>query len=318
MLTGRSDKKIFELLDSPSLWARRACREILRRWEDFVPLLLGFLEGLRADPGQVIKKGRRMRHIPIALLLAQMREKRAFPLLLDLIRPDDPMLDLLWDDLLCIYYPQILGDTFDGGLGPLQDLMEDRSVSHWARREAIDTLALLYLEGRIRREEALGCLRRLVHEVYRDDKPGEETWSIFSSVVSCIHQMDLEELLGDVKTLYDQDKVDPALYGPWENYMAGFSQKDPLERHIDDAVGVLETLQWFQEDEEGDDGDDFDEDFDDDFDDDFDGDEDDFGEYDGDDGPLIPARSKKPPAGRNDPCPCGSGKKYKKCCMNKP
>lgn len=22
-------------------------------------------------------------------------------------------------------------------------------------------------------------------------------------------------------------------------------------------------------------------------------------------------------AGRNDPCPCGSGKKYKKCCLNK-
>lgn len=22
-------------------------------------------------------------------------------------------------------------------------------------------------------------------------------------------------------------------------------------------------------------------------------------------------------AGRNDPCPCGSGQKYKKCCMNK-
>ncbi|MCD6153177.1 MAG: SEC-C domain-containing protein [Syntrophobacterales bacterium] len=25
---------------------------------------------------------------------------------------------------------------------------------------------------------------------------------------------------------------------------------------------------------------------------------------------------KKP--GRNDPCPCGSGKKYKKCCLNDP
>ncbi|MCG2879304.1 SEC-C domain-containing protein, partial [Obesumbacterium proteus] len=22
----------------------------------------------------------------------------------------------------------------------------------------------------------------------------------------------------------------------------------------------------------------------------------------------------KPQVGRNDPCPCGSGKKYKKCC----
>ena len=28
--------------------------------------------------------------------------------------------------------------------------------------------------------------------------------------------------------------------------------------------------------------------------------------------PPLPARSEK--FGRNDPCPCGSGKKYKKCC----
>ena len=26
---------------------------------------------------------------------------------------------------------------------------------------------------------------------------------------------------------------------------------------------------------------------------------------------------KKEKIGRNDPCPCGSGKKYKKCCMGK-
>ena len=25
----------------------------------------------------------------------------------------------------------------------------------------------------------------------------------------------------------------------------------------------------------------------------------------------------KPKIGRNDPCPCGSGKKYKKCCLYK-
>ena len=25
-----------------------------------------------------------------------------------------------------------------------------------------------------------------------------------------------------------------------------------------------------------------------------------------------------PKVGRNDPCPCGSGKKYKKCCLNSP
>lgn len=35
--------------------------------------------------------------------------------------------------------------------------------------------------------------------------------------------------------------------------------------------------------------------------------------------PLLPKKPKikkeKPKPGRNDPCPCGSGKKYKKCCI---
>lgn len=31
-------------------------------------------------------------------------------------------------------------------------------------------------------------------------------------------------------------------------------------------------------------------------------------------GPQMPVRRKAPKVGRNDPCPCGSGKKYKHCC----
>jgi uncharacterized protein YecA (UPF0149 family) len=30
--------------------------------------------------------------------------------------------------------------------------------------------------------------------------------------------------------------------------------------------------------------------------------------------PPAPIESEEPKVGRNDPCPCGSGKKYKKCC----
>jgi uncharacterized protein YchJ len=29
---------------------------------------------------------------------------------------------------------------------------------------------------------------------------------------------------------------------------------------------------------------------------------------------ALPIRRSEPKVGRNDPCPCGSGKKYKKCC----
>jgi SEC-C motif domain protein len=31
----------------------------------------------------------------------------------------------------------------------------------------------------------------------------------------------------------------------------------------------------------------------------------------------APVRSTTPKVGRNDPCPCGSGKKYKHCCLAK-
>jgi hypothetical protein len=33
----------------------------------------------------------------------------------------------------------------------------------------------------------------------------------------------------------------------------------------------------------------------------------------GDDAAVKPVRRDEPKVGRNDPCPCGSGKKYKKC-----
>lgn len=31
--------------------------------------------------------------------------------------------------------------------------------------------------------------------------------------------------------------------------------------------------------------------------------------------PVAPFVRPGPKIGRNDPCPCGSGKKYKKCCL---
>lgn len=31
---------------------------------------------------------------------------------------------------------------------------------------------------------------------------------------------------------------------------------------------------------------------------------------------FEPFEIEEPPAGRNDPCPCGSGRKYKKCCLH--
>jgi preprotein translocase subunit SecA len=37
------------------------------------------------------------------------------------------------------------------------------------------------------------------------------------------------------------------------------------------------------------------------------------GDTAGGDGKIEPIRNTTPRVGRNDPCPCGSGKKYKHC-----
>ncbi len=41
-----------------------------------------------------------------------------------------------------------------------------------------------------------------------------------------------------------------------------------------------------------------------------------FYQYRGSDSQLVSRASQTPKVGRNDPCPCGSGKKYKKCCLH--
>lgn len=33
--------------------------------------------------------------------------------------------------------------------------------------------------------------------------------------------------------------------------------------------------------------------------------------------PVEPIKKTKAEPGRNDPCPCGSGKKFKQCCLKK-
>jgi preprotein translocase subunit SecA len=78
---------------------------------------------------------------------------------------------------------------------------------------------------------------------------------------------------------------------------------------LQDVYGFLDDL-----DEEFDGDDDLldeDEDADEDFDDRIDGRDDDLEEV------IRPIMHGDPKVGRNDPCPCGSGKKFKKCCMNR-
>ena len=283
MLTGFSDGQIVSLLKTNSVWSKRACREILNRKDDFVPMLLELLELAKDDPELSVYENN-SQHIPAALLLSQMREPQAYPGLVKLIECDENDVDYLWGDLLTEYYPWMLRDTFNGDSSLLPQLIENRRVSPWSRAMALRAWGMHYFDGRINREEITGVFRRLIHEVYTG-KPDRDDETVLSYIADTVREQQLEELIPDVQTVYARNGIDKMLCGNYEKYTAEFSY--PIYRaedvHIDDAIQELQKWHWFEKREDSDDEDDND------------------------------GRRK---IGKNEPCPCGSGKKYKNCCMS--
>jgi hypothetical protein len=157
---------------------------------------------------------------------------------------------------------------------------------------------MLSFDGHISRETAVNFLRRLICEVYAGE-PCAADITVLSHIADCAKEQRFTELLDDIKTLYDQDRIDDSFCGEYGDFAGEFNNPEYTVRdeHIDDAVAELEKWRWFEERSEEDaGGDDYDDDY-----------------SEEDDGPIMPLPKR---AGRNDPCPCGSGRKYKNCCLN--
>ena len=298
MLTGFTDEKIVSLLGVKSPWSKRACREILLRKNDFILLLLGVLDEAIKNPHSFTEP-EKDKHIPAALLLAQMREQAAYPRLVSLMGYEDDMVDQLWGDFLFETYPAMLRDTFNGDSFRLPEIIENRSVSPWSRGTAARAWGMHYFDGHISREEITGYFRHLIHEVYTGE-PDRDVVVVLTTIADCIREQQLTELMEDVKSVYARKGIDLGWWGNYENYVKEFSTPghNADDVHVDDTIQELEQWGWFNKTESseqspGHNGED---------------------EYFDDNDPDEES-GKKYKIGRNDPCPCGSGKKYKNCCI---
>ena len=297
MLTGFSDEKIVLLLESHSLWGKRACREILGRKKDFIPLLMDILDGAINDPKPFIN-GEKDSHVPAAILLAQMRVPEVYSRLVSLMSYNEGDIIKLWGDMLTEQYVWMLRDTFNGEAFLLPKLIEERSVSPWSRAMAIKAWSMHYFDGYLSREEITGCFRHLIHTIYTG-QPNREDVTVLSRIADCIRKHRLEELIDDVKTVYERGGIDTVHYGGSDKYVNEFNNPiyKPDDLHIEDAVRELERGEWFKEEKfkkekgEPDHGTDSEQ-------------------------PQEPQQKHTySKVGRNDPCPCGSGNKYKNCCL---
>ncbi|MGE0747909.1 MAG: DUF1186 domain-containing protein [Rhodospirillales bacterium] len=229
-------------------------------------------------------------------VLAAARDTRSCAALLRLLRRPDEEIDLLLGDAIPITLPSVVISVFDGNPGPLLDLVADIEANPLVRGSLLQALAYLAWEGRIDRDAAVRLLERIDDE--RLAAPDSRFWNDWQFAISLLG---VRALAPRVEAAFADGRIATEI-----DTMADFLLRletverapDSAERFEIEGIGyvdnVLDTLDLL------------------------DGGEDALEAPEGlvhdplESGPMQnPFRN----VGRNDPCPCGSGKKFKKCCM---
>ena len=280
-----------------------AIAQCVIRIEESAPTLLAVLH--RAADGATLSEQEATLLFRGLYILGGARNTPAYrPLLRLLCRPTDE-LDYLLGDGVTEGLPRIAAGVFDGDAEALFDRIVDRSIDHFIRYGLLGAVTFLTWKGLIERERSERFLVRLYEGRLAED--GDQVWIGWLEAIALLGLRHLAPL---VRNAWDDGRVPPGMLDrrDFKQDLADAEQRpDDVERfgklnlgYIED---VVEALEWTDRTEEALDAP-FDE-------------EDPFGDslFSEDDGPLEPVRNPLRHVGRNDPCPCGSGKKAKKCCL---
>ncbi|HXZ14480.1 MAG TPA: DUF1186 domain-containing protein [Roseiarcus sp.] len=275
---------------------REAMAWALANWESASPRFISRLRTFAAGGDRT--EGAADEILVILHLCGQMREVRAYEPLCRWIA-DDPDLELWLGDVITETLPGILINVFDGDCGPLIAAIESAKADEYARGAALSALGyLMRSKGALDDDAMRALLKRLRQEGLSRDAPGLSFAWAETAAALCY-----EDLRMEIAVLTKERLMNPRDFGPADfdeivrtvrgdpAGLAGFH--DQRVRPLDDAIGVMETWSF------GDDEHRLDKPRD-------------LPVFNPFDGPYVnPFRE----VGRNDPCPCGSGKKYKRCCL---
>lgn len=216
-------------------------------------------------------------------VMAQARDSRALPPLLSLLRQDIEIVEAVLGDAVTATLPRVLASLFDGQTDPLFRLILDSSLDDTIRQSVLTACCTLCIAGQVERE----ALQRLL--VRFDDAQaaveGDIGWSAWEEAIAVLGLRDLAPRVEAARKdgRIDREYSDPEWFRDTlreaERHPHDFDHLPPDQYgYLDDAIAALD---WTHEG---------------------------FGE---------PQRNPFKDVGRNDPCPCGSGLKFKKCCLGK-
>lgn len=279
--------------------------------EEAIPELLGIMDATLSDAEKLSQDEKYLVHFPAVYLLAFFRETRAYEQVIRLAHlPDDLIYDL-YGETVTEDLEKIFASVCDGDITPIKAVIENADLDEFVRAAALESLLILLNDGKISREELVVYFRELLRGKLEADF--SVVWETLPNCCLSIHPSglveDLESIIADGKVLpffVNMDDVRCLLTQSVDDVLRALQEDERYRLISEDDVFELETWVGVGYD---DDGWDFDDDEDWDLDDDDDDDDDDQVTH-----ISQPVRVEKLP-GRNDPCPCGSGKKYKKCCI---
>ncbi|MBV8278479.1 MAG: DUF1186 domain-containing protein [Verrucomicrobia bacterium] len=236
-------------------------------------------------------------------LLAEWEECDAFETVLECFALDDRYGGYELGDLITEDGPAILAALCRGDLDALERFTERKDISGWARGAAFKAMVVLVLWGKVPRENVVTRFAWIFRRkpFSREDKI---TWTELADAAFELHPA---ELMDEIRPLFRQGIVDPVATTLDEfEREAKRDRATCLRRNSERFRPITDTArsiscwgQWNDPSAKRN----------------FDTAH---ASYPQEKLSAVPTRSTAKKVGRNDPCPCGSGKKYKQCCGKLP
>ncbi len=238
------------------------------------------------------------------LLLIELKAENTLDQLLEVLKQDEDYYNFWFGDFLHSF---ALPAIFLYGLnqkGKLLNLLKQPKLYLYSKFFVSEAVIRIPAKFPEKRTEILNwCREWLNFYIEKSEDPAYTDIEYAGLLISSITDAGLHELLPEIKQLFESKSVAVYICGDYKEIVEDIHSKDfvyydQLEKSIFENYNILNG--------------------------DFDGleikNEDGFEKGFFNDSRFInelqQPEYKLPKIGRNDPCPCGSGKKYKKCCLN--
>jgi Protein of unknown function (DUF1186)/SEC-C motif len=261
--------------------------------EELAPYLRSVLADVARSP-EIAADGNYMLHMYAMHLLATWRDVNAYAAMVAIGSHSDDVLDDILGDTVTETYGRCLASVCDGNVESIQALIENADVSVWARTAGLDALETMVFEGDYPRESLIQYLQKLgASESVRLKQLTEKnnSYELIYSIVSAASKLSAVDMQDQMMQWFDDDLIDKQVNNKaWVNRQLAIPFETHRVRELSNRRGyvnsVANEISWWSS----------------------------FHEKES----LVelippPFMREGKKIGRNDPCTCGSGKKYKKC-----